>query len=197
VAAAVILPDDIADRLGALSRFLRDSKTVPRARREDLASAIHAHALAVEVVIITVDDINRQGIGWANREAFHRLIAALDADEYIVDGRIRPPAPADRIARVRCLVKADARVPAVAAASLVAKVHRDSIMSKLHSSYPAFGWDANAGYGTAAHLAALRATGACPEHRVLFVTTALSGGQRGRKARTANNHDMETNRLLG
>ena len=91
-AAAAILPDDIADRLGALSRFLRDPETVPRARREDLAIAIRAHALALEVVSISVDDINRHGIGWANREAFHRLIAALDADEYIVDGRIRPPA---------------------------------------------------------------------------------------------------------
>jgi len=61
VAAAVILPGDIADRLGALSRFLRDSKTVPRARREDLALAIRAHALALEVVSIPVDDINRRG----------------------------------------------------------------------------------------------------------------------------------------
>ena len=196
VAAAVILPDDIADRLGALSRFLRDSKTVPRARREDLAFAIRAHALALEVVTIAVDDINRHGIGWANREAFHRLIAALDADEYIVDGRVRPPAPPDRIARVRCLVKADALVPAVAAASLVAKVYRDTMMTTLHSSYPAFGWDENVGYGTSAHLAALRVVGACPEHRTVFVATALSGGQRARKAKAASQRDAEPQRLL-
>ena len=196
VAAAVILPDDIADRLGALSRFLRDSKTVPRARREDLAIAIRTHALALEVVTIPVDDINRRGIGWANREAFHRLIAALDADEYIVDGRVRPPAPPDRIARVRCLVKADALVPAVAAASLVAKVYRDTMMATLHGSYPAYGWNTNAGYGAAAHLAALRVVGACPEHRTVFVATALSGGQRARKASKASNHDAEPARLL-
>ncbi len=196
VAAAVILPDDIADRLGALSRFLRDSKTVPRARREDLALAIRAHALALEVVTIAVDKINRYGIGWANREAFHRLITALDADEYIVDGRVRPPAPPDRIARVRCLVKADALVPAVAAASLVAKVHRDSMMATLHGSYPAYSWNTNAGYGAAAHLAALRLVGACPEHRTVFVATALSGGQRARKAIAASKHDVEPQRLL-
>jgi ribonuclease HII len=183
VAAAVILPDDIADRLGALTRFLRDSKTVPRARREDLAAAIRAHALAVEVVSVGVEAINQHGIGWANRQAFHQLIAALDADEYIVDGRVRPPVPPDRIGRVRCMVKADALVPAVAAASLVAKVYRDALMSTLHQSYPTFGWDANAGYGTAAHLAALRMAGACPEHRTVFVTTALSGGQRARTSR--------------
>jgi len=196
VAAAVILPDDIADRLGALSRFLRDSKTVPRARREDLAIAIRAHALALEVVTIAVDDINRYGIGWANREAFHRLITALDADEYIVDGRVRPPAPPDRIARVRCLVKADALVPAVAAASLVAKVHRDTMMATLHGSYPAYSWNTNAGYGAAAHLAALRLVGACPEHRTIFVATALSGGQRARKAIKASKHDVEPQCLL-
>ena len=196
VAAAVILPDDIADRLGALSRFLRDSKTVPRARREDLAIAIRAHALALEVVTIAVDEINRYGIGWANREAFHRLITALDADEYIVDGRVHPPAPPDRIARVRCLVKADALVPAVAAASLVAKVHRDTMMATLHGSYPAYGWNTNAGYGAAAHLAALRVAGVCPEHRAVFVATALSGGQRARKASKASEHDVEPQRLL-
>lgn len=181
VAAAVILPDDIADRLGMLARFLRDSKTVPRARRADLSAAIRAHALALEIVTISVDDINRHGIGWANREAFRHLIAMLDADEYIVDGRVRPPAPPDRIARVRCLVKADALVPAVAAASLIAKVHRDALMATLHRIYPVFDWHENAGYGTAAHLAALRMAGACPEHRIMFVATALSGGQRVRK----------------
>lgn len=196
VAAAVILPDDIAERLGALARFLRDSKTVPRARREDLATAIHAHALALEIVTITVEDINRHGIGWANREAFRRLIAALDADEYIVDGRLRPPAPPDRITRVRCLVKADALIPAVAAASLVAKVHRDTMMATLHHTYPAYGWNTNAGYGAAAHLAALRVAGVCPEHRTLFVTTALSGGQRARKARKIGEQDAEPLRLM-
>ena len=193
VAAAVILPDDIADRLGALARFLRDSKTVPRARREDLAAAIRAHALACEIACIAVAEINQRGIGWANREAFRQLIAALDADEYIVDGRVRPPAPPDRIARVRCLVKADALVPAVAAASLVAKVHRDALMATLHGAYPAFGWHENAGYGTAAHLAALRVAGACPEHRTLFVTTALNGGQRARKG---SKPSAEPQRLL-
>lgn len=197
VAAAVILPDDIAERLGALARFLRDSKTVSRARREDLASAIRAHAFAFEIVTVAVDDINRHGIGWANREAFHRLIAALDADEYIVDGRVRPPAPSDRIGRVRCLVKADARVPAVAAASLVAKVHRDALMTTLHTSYPAFSWNENAGYGTPAHLAALRDVGACPEHRTVFVTTALSGGQRARKgSKDSKESTAEPLRLL-
>src|SRR5579884_2852931 len=181
VAAAAVLPEDITERLGPAARFLRDSKTVPRARREELAALIRRHALALEVVVVPVCDINARGIGWANNEAFRRLIAAVEAGLYVVDGRVRPPAPPDRAARVRCLVDADALVPAVAAASLVAKVHRDALMAALHAADPRWCWDANAGYGTAAHLAALRRHGPCAEHRTAFVATALSGGQRARK----------------
>jgi ribonuclease HII len=74
---------------------------------------------------------------------------------------------------VRCLVKADAQVPAVSAASLVAKAYRDALMRSLHQHHPAYAWEANAGYGTPAHLAALRVHGACAHHRRLFVATAL------------------------
>lgn len=173
VAAAVILPDDIHARLGPLVRFLRDSKTVPAPRRVELAERIRAHALGLQLVVISVADINARGIGWANREAFRRLIGQLYADEYVVDGLVRPPAPPGRAARVRCQVRADADVPAVSAASLVAKVHRDRLMTELHERHPAFGWNTNVGYGTPAHLAALRAHGPTPEHRAVFVATAL------------------------
>jgi ribonuclease HII len=182
VAAAVILPEDIQERLGTLARFLRDSKTVPAARRVEVAAALRQHALALEVVELPVEAINARGIGWANRQAFFRLISAIAADEYVVDGRVRPPAPPERVAAVRCLVKADTLVPAVSAASLIAKVHRDTLMSHLHQTYPAFAWDTNAGYGTPAHLAALRAHGPSPHHRAQFVATALSGGQRAKRA---------------
>ncbi|MEO7002977.1 MAG: ribonuclease HII [Ktedonobacterales bacterium] len=183
VAAAVILPDDIGALLGPLARFLRDSKTVPAPRRTEIAAKLHELALAVEVVVIAVEEINTRGIGWANREAFRQLIAAITADEYVVDGKLKPSAPPERAALVRCQVKADATVPAVAAASLVAKVHRDALMIALAETHPHFGWQSNVGYGSAAHLAALRTHGPTPEHRTLFVTTALSGGQRARNAR--------------
>lgn len=181
VAAAVVLPSDMRERLGALAPFLRDSKTVPAARREEVATLIRAHAAVVALAVISVEQINAHGIGWANREAFRRLITRVGAehpacalvDEYIVDGRIRPMTRGPRGALVRCLVRADALVPAVAAASLVAKVHRDGLMRALHAHHPHYAWDANVGYGTAAHIAALRAHGPTPEHRSLFVRTAL------------------------
>lgn len=181
VAAAVVLPPDMRERLGPLAPFLRDSKTVPAARRAEVAALVRAHAPVVALAVISVDQINARGIGWANREAFRRLIARVGADlaadtpvdEYIVDGRIRPVARGPRGATVRCLVRADALVPAVAAASLVAKVHRDTLMRTLHARHPHYAWDSNVGYGTAAHLAALRTHGPSPEHRDQFVRTAL------------------------
>jgi len=188
VAAAVILPDDIVARLGPLARFLRDSKTVPAARRAEIAARIREYALALAIAVSPVETINTRGVGWANRAAFRRLIAAIEADDYVVDGRVLPFAPAEypeRSARVRCLVKADALVPAVSAASLVAKAYRDHLMATLAQAHPAYAWADNAGYGSPAHLAALRAHGPCSEHRTVFVATALSGGQRARKTRRA------------
>lgn len=173
VAAAVTLPPEFPSLLGPLARFLRDSKTVPAQRRVEVAELIHAHALAVETVVIPTELINRRGIGWANREAFRLLIGRVSAEDYVVDGRVLPPAPADRVDRVRCLVKADASVPAVSAASIVAKQLRDDLMRALHATYPVFGWSRNVGYGTAEHIAALREHGPSCEHRTLFVRTAL------------------------
>lgn len=181
VAAAVILPADIGARLGPLAPYLRDSKTVPRPRRTAVALALREHAVAVAVAVAPVESINTQGIGWANRVVFAQLIEQITADEYIVDGKLRPPASPERAARVRCLVKADALAPAVSAASLIAKVYRDDLMEALAREYPGYGWERNAGYGSAEHLAALRAAGATPHHRTLFITTALSGGQRAKR----------------
>jgi ribonuclease HII len=182
VAAAVILPDNILERLGPLVRFLRDSKTVPPARRREIASVLRQHALVYEIVTIPTTLINERGVGWANREAFCQLISMIEADEYVLDGKVRPPRPEGIIGAIRCLPKADALVPAVSAASLIAKVYRDDLMRALAATYPHYGWERNVGYAAATHLAALQTHGPCPEHRTLFVATALSGGQKAKRA---------------
>jgi ribonuclease HII len=195
VAAAVILPDDIRARLGALAPYLRDSKTTPRGKREAVARALREHALLIALAVAPVSVIDERGIGWVNRDIFRRLIGAVEADEYVVDGKVRPPAPADRITRVRCMVKADTHVPAVSAASILAKVYRDHLMVELAGDYGGYGWERNAGYGSAEHLAALRTLGPSQQHRALFVATALGGGQRARRDRAAAAHADEPHLL--
>ncbi|HZC04899.1 MAG TPA: ribonuclease HII [Ktedonobacterales bacterium] len=197
VAAAVILPDDIRERLGKLAPFLRDSKLTPRGKREAVALALRDHALAISLAVAPVSVIDQRGIGWANRDVFRRLISQIDADEYIVDGKVKPPAPIDRSARVRCMVKADAHTPAVSAASIIAKVYRDHLMVELSRAHGGYGWERNAGYGSAEHLTALRTLGPTQHHRALFVATALSGGQRAKHDRQHDAiADTEEPRLL-
>ena len=183
VAAAVILPEDIRERLGTLAPFLRDSKTTPRGKREAVALALREHALVIALAVAPVSVIDARGIGWANRDVFRRLISQIDADEYVVDGKVKPPAPPDRMARVRCMVKADAHTPAVSAASIIAKVYRDHLMAELAEAHSGYGWERNAGYGSAEHLEALRTHGPTQHHRAVFIATALSGGQRARRDR--------------
>lgn len=185
VAAAVILPDDIRERLGPLAPFLRDSKTTPRAKREAVATALRQHVVCLSIAVAPVSEIDARGIGWANRDVFRRLICEIDADEYIVDGKVKPPAPPERIARVRCLVKADAIAPAVSAASIIAKVYRDALMAELAREHTAFGWERNAGYGSPEHLVALQTFGPTAHHRAVFVATALGGGQRAKRSSTS------------
>jgi ribonuclease HII len=186
VAAAAIAPEDLTERLGPLARFLRDSKTVPAARRREIATVLRQCVLAYEIVTISTEQINARGIGWANREAFRLLITLIAAreavDEYVLDGKVRIACPAGVSATIRCLPKADALVPAVSAASLLAKVYRDDLMRALATQHPHYGWERNAGYGAPTHLAALREHGSCVEHRTLFVTTALTGGQKAKRA---------------
>lgn len=174
VAAAVILPADVRHQLGEHALLLRDSKTLNRTQRELMADRIAEMGRTVRTITVPTADINTHGVGWANREAFRRLIEAVEAPAYVVDGRIAPPVSADRAPRVLVRPRADATVPAVAAASIVAKVYRDRLMRELHERWPVYGWARNVGYGTPQHLAAIERHGTTSEHRMAFVRTALT-----------------------
>lgn len=174
VAAAVIL--DQAALPAALAEGLDDSKKLSAARREALFALLPGFA-RIGVGRAEVDEIDRLNILQATFLAMTRAAAALSSvpDLALVDGN-RPPALA---CAVRCVVGGDGRSLSIAAASVVAKVTRDRVMTELALRHPGYGWERNAGYGTAEHQAALARLGPTPAHRRSFrPVAALLGGAR-------------------
>lgn len=172
VAAAVIL--DQAALPAALAGGLDDSKKLSAARRDELFALLPGFA-RIGVGRAEVDEIDRLNILQATFLAMTRAAAALDVppDLALVDGN-RPPALA---CAVRCVVGGDGRSLSIAAASVVAKVTRDRVMTELARRHPGYGWERNAGYGTAEHQAALARLGPTPAHRRSFrPVAALLGG---------------------
>ena len=160
VAAAVML--DPARRIEGL----RDSKKLSAPARERLADEIRQRAAAWCVAEASVDEIDRLNILQATLLAMQRAVAGLQLspDEVWVDGNRCPTWGW----RSQAVVKGDDKVASIAAASILAKTSRDQFMCTLHQDYPAYGFARHMGYGTAIHLAALRAHGACPHHRRSF-----------------------------
>jgi ribonuclease HII len=168
VAAAVIL-DDLQPIKG-----LADSKVLTARRREKLFDEIRAKALCCSIAQASVGEIEQLNILQATLLAMRRAVEGLRLKPalVLVDGN-RLPALA---MRAQAIVRGDALVPAISAASIVAKVQRDRWCAELDLQYPQYGFAQHKGYGTAAHLAALREHGACPQHRKTFapVTAVLA-----------------------
>lgn len=166
VAAAVIINSDLSSFESLLPAPLRDSKKLSASQREKIVSVLPQLSVTYLLAEISVEDINERGLGWANREIFERLIAKMKANLYIVDGNLNFRNP-----RVRTLIKGDDKCLPVMLASIIAKVHRDKLLTALHRANPGYQWDQNAGYGTAHHLSAIKANGLSPHHRLQFVQT--------------------------
>jgi ribonuclease HII len=160
VAAAVIL-DELQPIKG-----LADSKVLTALRREKLFDEIRAKALCCCIAEASAAEIDRINILQATLLAMRRAVEGLRLKpaKVLVDGNRIPvlKMPAEAI------VKGDAKVKAISAASILAKVHRDRLCLALHEQHPQYGFDGHKGYPTPEHLAALRAHGACPEHRRSF-----------------------------
>jgi ribonuclease HII len=164
VAAAVILGTD-----PALFAEVNDSKTLTRVKRERLYDHIVRHALAVGVGMASVEEIDRYNILHASRMAMARALSALDTDVALalVDGTYSPLYEGPAIPSIP-VVDGDAKCLSIAAASIVAKVHRDRLMAELGDTYPQYGFAQNAGYGTPVHLKALDEHGPTACHRRSF-----------------------------
>ncbi|MEY3446134.1 MAG: hypothetical protein RIR45_889 [Pseudomonadota bacterium] len=160
VAAAVIL-DELQPIKG-----LADSKVLTALRREKLFDEIRAKALCCSIAQASVEEIERLNILQATMLAMRRAVEGLRLKpaKVLVDGNRIPVLGM----LAEAIVKGDALVPAISAASILAKVHRDRWCLEYDQLYPQYGFAKHKGYGTAEHLAALRAHGACPQHRKTF-----------------------------
>lgn len=160
VAAAVIL-DDLNPITG-----LADSKKLTALRREKLFDEIRAKALCFSIAEASVEEIDRLNILQATMLAMQRAVNGLRLKPALVqvDGNRIPLLDM----HAEAIVKGDAKVQAISAASILAKVHRDRWCEAFDRSYPDYGFASHKGYGTAAHLLALNTLGATPEHRRTF-----------------------------
>ena len=161
VAGAVILPKDCQ------ILYLNDSKKLTARRRELLYDEIMEKAVAVGIGVISqevIDDIN---ILQATYEAMRQAVGKLSVcpDILLNDAVTIPGLPQKQVP----IIKGDAKSLSIAAASVVAKVTRDRMMEALDAKYPEYGFASNKGYGSAAHMAALREYGPCPLHRRTFI----------------------------
>ena len=160
VAAAVILPE------GVHVEGADDSKQLSPAVRKELHTAIMESALAVGVGAASVREIDRRNILRATTVAMQRALDHLSRapDHIVVDGL-----PVKWLGREHdAVVGGDALIHSIGCASIVAKVVRDRLMQRLAVRYPGYGWDRNAGYGTAQHRAAIEEIGLTPHHRLTF-----------------------------
>lgn len=168
VAAAVILPPHT--RKEGTWEQVRDSKLLSPAQRTALAAAIRTEALAWAVALAPPQLIDAVNVAAATRQAMRDAIESLaPRPDYLLLDWVRLP---QLNIPQHSQAKADLEILSVAAASILAKVHRDNLLVELAEQYPTYGFASNKGYGTAAHRAAIDAHGPCPEHRFSFAPIA-------------------------
>ncbi|MHB0963756.1 MAG: ribonuclease HII [Gemmatimonadaceae bacterium] len=169
-ACAVIMPPAARAIAG-----VEDSKKLSAAERERLAAKIRAKAVCVALGAASVREIAELNIYQATALAMRRALGRLGEhpDAVLVDGK---PIKTLGVAH-RAFVGGDSRIYSIACASIVAKVARDRLMKALARRHPAYGWEANSGYGTPRHIAALLEVGLTPHHRVKFCEGLLRNGE--------------------
>lgn len=164
VAAFVILPKDY------FHPYLNDSKKISRNKREQLREEIYKEAIDYAVGEATNQEIDKINILNATFLAMHRALdqAKTTPELLLIDGnRFK----AYKELRHHCIVGGDGLYYSIAAASILAKTHRDDLMDKLSLIYPNYGWDTNAAYGTLKHRKAIENDGITPYHRISFALT--------------------------
>ncbi len=172
VCAAVIMPLEESLRVNGVN----DSKKISAKKREKLAEEIKRVARAYAIVEVDERVIDEINILQATRLGMKRAVEALgvSADMVLTDGNMT----LDIEAPQRSIVKGDALVYSIGAASILAKVYRDALMCGYAERYPEYGFEQNAGYGTKRHIDAIKEVGICPIHRKTFVKKFWDGRER-------------------
>lgn len=165
VAACVALPHGSSGT--SLPAFIRDSKKLSPVQREQACRWIYRHALVVSVGLATVDEIEQFNILQASLLAMKRSVesASVPLQQVLIDGT---HVPDGLPCRAQPVIKGDELVPAISAASIVAKVVRDHLMMQLHRLFPQYGFAQHKGYSTLEHRRAIERFGLCPQHRRSF-----------------------------
>lgn len=163
-AAAVILPADFHHPL------LNDSKQMSEKQRDELRPIIESEAVAWAVEEVSVDDIDRLNILWASVTGMQRAVLRLDpAPEFLlIDGNKFRPFGRYGFKDYQTVVHGDATFMSIAAASVLAKTHRDEFMRRLAAEFPEYGWERNMGYPTPEHIEAIKKYGTTVWHRKSF-----------------------------
>ena len=165
VAAAVILPKNFRHK------WLNDSKKMTEKQREELYPIIKAKAVAWGIGVVDHKEIDQLNILNASFEAMHRAVnqLATSPEFLLIDGNRFNPYPG---IQHECIIKGDGKFKSIAAASVLAKVHRDELMEKAHEAYPYYAWDKNKGYPTKEHRLGIEKHGPSPIHRMSFTLLA-------------------------
>ena len=163
-AAAVILPPDFRHP------FLNDSKQLTERQRDELRPIIEREAVAWAVEAVQAEEIDRINILWASVTGMQRAVLRLDPQPafLLIDGNKFRPFGRFGFKDYRTVVHGDVTFASIAAASILAKTHRDAFMREIAAQYPEYGWDRNMGYPTPEHIDAIRRHGYTPWHRKSF-----------------------------
>ena len=161
----VILPPHVTAPGG-----IRDSKTLSAARRQALSPAIVSASIAHSVACRDSAFVDRHGINAAIQDCQHEIISALKPDYLLLDGFSLPGSPLPQ----QAITRGDSKSVSIAAASILAKVHRDGLMTAICPVFPQYAFSQNKGYGSKAHISSIREFGPCAEHRLSFLRGVMT-----------------------
>ncbi len=176
LAGPVVVAGVIFDKNHTPIPGINDSKKISPQKRITLNDQIITQAKKYAIGVGSIEMINEQGIMFALYEAINQVVEKLGANYYLMDGLPIKSTniPINQYTNIEYIVKGDAKIYSIAAASIIAKIYRNNLMTKLAKQHPQYGWDRNMGYGTKEHREAIVKHGLTEHHRTGFCKNVLN-----------------------